>query len=167
MKFKNGFKTILKINHMANSLTSNDLLIRDYRSSDYPEIAKLWVATDMDNPVRGDNRETIERTLKLGGKFLILESVSARQIIGTSWMTYDGRRIMIHHFGILPEFQGKKYSKILMKESLKFCKEIGVQVKLEVHSQNINAVSLYTKFGFKQLPGYNIYIIRDISKLLS
>lgn len=152
---------------MDNSTTSKDLLIRDYRTSDYPEIAKLWLAADMDNPVRGDNQETIDRTLKLGGKFLILESVSTRQIIGTSWMTYDGRRIMIHHFGILPEFQGKGYAKILLKESLKFCKKVGVQVKLEVHSQNINAVSLYTKFGFKQLPGYNIYIIRDISKLLS
>ena len=152
---------------MANSITSNDLLIRDYRASDYPEIAKLWLAADMDNPVRGDNHETIERTLNLGGKFLVLESVSTKQIIGTSWMTYDGRRIMLHHFGILPEFQGKGFSKILMKQSLKFCKEVGVQVKLEVHSQNINAVSLYTKFGFKQLAGYSIYIIRDISKLLS
>jgi ribosomal protein S18 acetylase RimI-like enzyme len=152
---------------MANSLTSNDLVIRDYRASDYPEIAKLWLAADMDNPVRGDNNQTIERTLKLGGKFLVLESASTRQIIGTSWMTYDGRRIMLHHFGILPEFQGRGYSKILLKESLKFCKEVGAQVKLEVHSQNLKALSLYKNFGFKHLGGYKIYIIRDISKLLS
>jgi ribosomal-protein-alanine N-acetyltransferase len=151
---------------MANSLTSKDLVIRDYRDSDYPEIAKLWKATDMDNPIRGDNSETIERTLKHGGKFLVLESVSTKQLIGTSWLTYDGRRIMLHHLGILPEYQGKGFAKILLKESLKFCKEVGVQVKLEAHSQNISAVGLYSKFGFKQLPGYNVYIIRDISKLL-
>jgi ribosomal-protein-alanine N-acetyltransferase len=152
---------------MANSITSKDLVIRDYRDSDYPEIAKLWQATDMDNPVRGDTRETIERTLKLGGKLLVLESVTTKQVIGTSWMTYDGRRIMLHHLGILPEYQGNGFSKILLKESLRFCKEVGVQVKLEVHSQNIHAVSLYNKFGFKHLTGYNVYIIRDISKLLS
>ena len=152
---------------MANSLTSNDLLIRDYRAIDYPEIAKLWLAADMDNPVRGDNHNTIERTLKLGGKFLVLESVPTKQIVGTSWMTYDGRRIMLHHFGILPEFQGNGFSKILLKESLKYCKELGAQVKMEVHSQNLKALSLYKKFGFKQLGAYKIYIIRDISKLLS
>lgn len=152
---------------MANSFTSKDLVIRDYRDSDYPEIAKLWQVTDMDNPVRGDNRETIERTLKLGGKLLVMESVSTKQVIGTSWMTCDGRRTMIHHFGILPEYQGKGFSKLLMTESFKFCKEVGLQVKLEVHAQNIHAVSLYTKFGFKHLTGYNVYIIRDISKLLS
>jgi ribosomal protein S18 acetylase RimI-like enzyme len=152
---------------MTNSITSKDLTIRDYRDSDYPEIAKLWQATDMDNPVRGDNRETIERTLKLGGKMLVMESGSTKQLIGTSWMTYDGRRIMLHHFGILPEYQGKGFSKILMKESLRFCKQVGVQIKLEVHAQNLHAVSLYTEFGFKHLTGYSVYIIRDISKLLS
>jgi len=151
---------------MANSLTSNDYAIRDYRESDYPQIEKLWQATEMDNPVRGDNRETIERTLRLGGKLLIMESVSSKQVIGTSWMTCDGRRTVLHHFGILPEYQGKGLSKILMKESFKFCKKVGLQVKLEVHTQNLHAVSLYTKFGFKHLTGYNVYIIRDISKLL-
>jgi len=151
---------------MKNTTLNNDLLIRDYQDGDYPEIANLWQVTDMDNPVRGDNRETIERTLKLGGKLLVLESVSGKKIIGTSWMTYDGRRIMLHHFGILPEYQGKGLSKLLLKESFKFCKEVGAQVKLEAHAQNIKAVSLYTKFGFKHLAGYNVYIIRDISKLL-
>lgn len=82
-------------------------------------------------------------------------------------MTYDGRRIMLHHFGILPEFQGKGFSKILLEESLKYCKELGAQVKLEVHSQNIKALGLYKKFGFKPLGGHKVYIIRDISKLLS
>ena len=152
---------------MKNTTLNNDLLIRDYQDGDYPEIANLWQVTDMDNPVRGDNRDTIERTLKLGGKLLVLESVSAKKIIGTSWMTYDGRRIMLHHFGILPEYQGKGLSKLLLKESFKFCKEVGAQVKLEAHAQNIKAVSLYTKLGFKHLAGYNVYIIRDISKLLS
>ena len=151
---------------MKNTTLNDDLLIRDYRDSDYPEIKKLWDVTDMDNPIRSDNRETIVRTLKLGGKFLVLESVSGKKIIGTSWMTYDGRRTMLHHFGILPEYQGKGLSKILLKESFKFCKEVGAQVKLEAHAQNIKAVELYTKFGFKHLTGYNVYIIRDISKLL-
>jgi ribosomal protein S18 acetylase RimI-like enzyme len=152
---------------MENIKSFKDLLIRDYRDGDYPEIANLWLVTDMSNPVRGDNSEVIDRTLKSGGKFLVMELSATKQIIGTSWMTYDGRRTMIHHFGILPEYQGKGLSEILLKECFKFCSELGVQVKLEVHAQNLKAVSLYKKFGFKQLGGYNVYIIRDISKLLS
>jgi len=145
----------------------NDLIIRDYLEDDYDEIVKFWSLTDMGNPERGDSRDTIQRTLKLGGKLLVMESKSTKQICGSSWLTYDGRRIMIHHFGILPECQGKRLSKILLKESLQFVKSNGAQVKLEVHSTNTKALNLYKKFGFKHLGEYNVYIIRDISNLLS
>jgi ribosomal protein S18 acetylase RimI-like enzyme len=67
----------------------------------------------------------------------------------------------------LPECQGKGLSKILLKESLGFVKNNGSQVKLEVHSTNLKAINLYKKFGFKHLGEYNVYIIRDISNLLS
>jgi ribosomal protein S18 acetylase RimI-like enzyme len=141
------------------------MIIRDYHDRDYDDIVNFWQLTDMGNPERGDSKETIERTLKLGGKLLVMESKSAGQICGTAWMTYDGRRILLHHFGILPEYQGKGLSKILLKKSLQFVKKIGTQVKLEVHSTNLKAINLYKKFGFAHLGEYNVYIIRDVSKL--
>ena len=150
---------------MDNIDLPKDLIIRDYQPEDYDELISFWYLTDMGNPERGDSRDTISRTLQLGGKLLILESKSSRQICGSSWMTYDGRRILLHHFGILPECQGKGLSKILLKESLQFIKSNGSQVKLEVHSTNFKAINLYKKFGFKHLVEYNVYIIRDTSNL--
>jgi ribosomal protein S18 acetylase RimI-like enzyme len=150
---------------MDNLDLHNDLAIRDYQEDDYDEIVKFWFLTDMGNPERGDNRETIRKTLELGGKLIVMESKSTKQICGTSWMTYDGRRIVLHHFGILPECQGKGLSKILLKESLQFVKKMGTQVKLEVHSTNIKAINLYQKFGFQHLGEYKVYIIRDTSNL--
>ena len=150
---------------MDNIDLPKDLIIRDYQPEDYDELISFWYLTDMGNPERGDSRDTISRTLQLGGKLLILESKSSRQICGSSWMTYDGRRILLHHFGILPECQGKGLSKILLKESLQFIKSNGSQVKLEVHSTNFKAINLYKKFGFKHLGEYNVYIIRDTSNL--
>jgi len=143
----------------------NDLIIRDYKEEDFNQISELWLLTGLGNLERGDNAETIKRTLEFRGKLLVMESNPTRQIIGTSWMTCDGRRILLHHFGILPDFQGKGLSKILLKESLKFVKESGMQVKLEVHSSNIKAINLYNNFGFKMLKEYCIYIIRDMSNL--
>jgi ribosomal protein S18 acetylase RimI-like enzyme len=150
---------------MDNIDLPKDLIIRDYQPEDYDELISFWYLTDMGNPERGDSRDTISRTLQLGGKLLILESKSSRQICGSSWMTYDGRRIMLHHFGILPECQGKGLSKILLQESLQFIKSKNTQVKLEVHSTNFKAINLYKKFGFKHLGEYNVYIIRDVSNL--
>jgi ribosomal protein S18 acetylase RimI-like enzyme len=150
---------------MDNIDLPKDLIIRDYQPEDYDELISFWYLTDMGNPERGDSMDTISRTLQLGGKLLILESKSTRQICGSSWMTYDGRRIMLHHFGILPECQGKGLSKILLQESLQFIKSKNTQVKLEVHSTNFKAINLYKKFGFKHLGEYNVYIIRDVSNL--
>jgi len=144
-----------------------NLIIRDYREEDFDEVVRFWQLTDLGNPARGDTIDTIRRTLELGGKLLVLQSKTESRICGTSWMTYDGRRITLHHFGILPEYQGQGLSKILLKESLKFVRENGSQVKLEVHSGNLKAINLYKKFGFVHLGEYNVYIIRDISKLLS
>lgn len=139
--------------------------IRDYRSGDFGGIEELWRQTDLGNSNRGDNDSIIENSISMGGKLLILEELGSGKICGTSWMTFDGRRIHLHHFGILPEFQGKELSKYLLRESLKFVKEKGYQVKLEVHQDNHKAVSLYKKAGFKYLGDYNVYIIRDLCSM--
>jgi ribosomal protein S18 acetylase RimI-like enzyme len=150
---------------MDNINLPEDLIIRDYKDDDFDEIVKFWYQTDMGNPERGDSGETIKRTLKMGGKLLVMELKSSKEILGTSWMTFDGRRILLHHFGILPQYQGKGLSNILLKESLQFVKKNGSQVKLEVHSSNLKAINLYKKFGFAHLNEYNVYIIRDVSNL--
>jgi ribosomal protein S18 acetylase RimI-like enzyme len=144
---------------------SDDYLVRQYRSNDYQPVSSLWIETDMGNPARGDDEKTIERTIALGGRLLVLEEISTGKICGTSWMTFDGRRIHLHHFGIAPDYQGNGLANILLEESLKFVRTKNYQVKLEVHTTNAKAVNLYKKYGFKRLGDYDVYIIRDISKI--
>lgn len=150
---------------MSNGNLKDNFVIREYMENDYDGIIKFWEWTDMGSPERGDNKEIIENTIRIGGTLLVMEEKGTGKIAGTSWMTFDGRRILLHHFGILPEFQGHGLSKILLKESLEFVKKKGYQVKLEVHSTNDKAINLYKKFGFRHLGEYNVYIIRDISIL--
>ena len=145
--------------------TQNDFNIREYRNGDFMQIAEVWKQTDMGNPKRGDDAKMIGETISIGGKFLILEENSTGKVCGTSWMTFDGRRIHLHHVGILPEYQGQGLAKILLEESLKIAKAKGYQVKLEVHKSNFKAINLYKKSGFEYLGDYDVYIIRDISKI--
>ena len=69
----------------------------------------------------------------------------------------------MHHFGILPNYQGKGYSHLLLDESLIHAKKSGMQIKLEVHKDNEIARNLYTNAGFNYLGDYEVYIIRDLS----
>jgi ribosomal protein S18 acetylase RimI-like enzyme len=146
-------------------MTDNKFITREYLRGDFEGIRHLWDLTDMGNPMRGDDEATIEETIRLGGSLLIMEKRDTMEIAGTSWMTYDGRRIHLHHFAILPQFQGQGLAKLLMDESLRFVRKKGCQVKLEVHISNLKAVSLYKKAGFTRLGDYDVYIIRDISEL--
>ena len=146
-------------------INKGSYIIRNYHKGDYKGVMDLWTATDLGRPERGDNERIIEESITLGGCLLIMEEKASGRITGTSWMTFDGRRIHLHHFGILPEYQGKELSKPLLEESLKFVKKKGFPVKIEVHRKNLKAINLYKKAGFEYLGDYDVYIIRDLNKL--
>ena len=144
---------------------NSKFIIRDFSSKDIQQINKIWQRTGLGNTKRGDNEMVIEKTLKIGGKFFVLENAENNEIIGTSWITTDNRRLYLHHFGIKPEHQKKGLGMMLAKVSLEFAKKMKMQIKLEVHKNNAGAIELYKKIGFKYLGDYKVFIIRDIEKI--
>lgn len=151
---------------MKRNILDNKFIIRDYRKGDFTGIMDLWTATGLGRPERGDNEKIIEDSIAMGGCMLVMEEKETLRIIGTAWMTFDGRRIHLHHFGILPSFQGKGFAQALLKESLIFVRKSGYQVKIEVHRKNQKAVNLYRKAGFEYLGDYDVYIIRDPGSII-
>lgn len=144
---------------------NKSFLIRDYLPGDYPGISSLWEETGLGGKLRGDNADIIEKSIEIGGKLLVMIEQSNNQVIGTSWMSFDGRRIHLHHFAIKPEWQGKGLSKSLVKKSLAFAREKGYQIKLEVHQSNTKAIKLYKDAGFQYLGDYDVYIIRNPNEI--
>ncbi len=141
--------------------------IREYRKGDFPGIMDVWSATGLSRPERGDDEDTVERSIAMGGAMLVIcgQEGDVEKITGTSWLTFDGRRLYLHHFGIIPEHQGKGLAVSLLRESLRLAKEKGYQIKLEVHKTNQTAIRLYKKAGFEYLGDYDVYIIRKIQSL--
>jgi ribosomal protein S18 acetylase RimI-like enzyme len=136
--------------------------IRDYTPGDYTGMLAMWEKIGLGAAHRGDTPEVIEKTLKLGGRLLLMLEPETGEIIGSSWLTVDGRRTYLHHFGIAQEWQGRGLSKPLLEATLEIVQSIGLQVKLEVHQSNGKAIKLYKDFGFSYLGDYDVYIIRDI-----
>jgi ribosomal protein S18 acetylase RimI-like enzyme len=143
-------------------MSRNVIGIRNFIDEDYPHISNIWEETGMGGAHRGDNLDSIHSTLRNGGRLLVM--LCNEKVIGTSWISNDGRRLYLHHFGILPAFQGKGYSKFLLRESLKFARKRKLQIKLEVHQDNTIAINLYKKAGFDYLGDYHVYIIRSTQK---
>jgi len=141
----------------------SNFFIREYADTDYPELIRLWESLGLGGAHRGDDEQVIIRTIKMGGQLLLMIEKNSDRIVGTSWLTVDGRRTYLHHFGVKPDYQGNGLSKILLDASLKLAKTYGMQIKLEVHKDNAKALGLYKKAGFSYLGDYHVYIIRDIS----
>lgn len=147
--------------NQANDILSR-IIVRDYAPGDYDAIIYLWSQTGLGGVHRGDNRQVIEHSIALGGKLLVAVDLDGT-LAGTSWMTFDGRRIHLHHVGVLPEYQRKGIGRLLSIESIRFAKQKQIQIKLEVHRSNQAAVSLYKKLGFQYLGDYDVYIIRSLT----
>ena len=147
---------------------TNDILphitIRDYQPDDYPAIESLWLVTGLGGSWRGDDRAVIEKSLAIGGKLLVALHDDGT-LVGTSWMTFDGRRLHLHHVGVLPDYRRSGIGRLLSIESIRFARNQQVQIKLEVHRNNEVAVSLYQKLGFEYLGDYDVYIIREFHSI--
>lgn len=143
------------------------MVIRDYRPSDFPQIEQLWKETGIYTVERGDTHEIVRQCNLLGGKFLVMEEPESGVITGTSWMTYDGRRIHLHHFAIRPSHQRTGLGRILALESLKYAREKGCPAKLEVHRENLPALNLYKSLGFVEFENYEVFMIIDPGQALS
>jgi [ribosomal protein S18]-alanine N-acetyltransferase len=134
--------------------------LRDYRPDDFAAIMDLWADTGLGGAQRGDDQLIIEQSIAMGGKLLVAESDDGA-LLGTSWMTFDGRRIHLHHLGVLPSYQRRGIGRLLSIASIDFAREKGIQIKLEVHRSNTAAIALYKNLGFKYLGDYDVYIIRQ------
>jgi ribosomal protein S18 acetylase RimI-like enzyme len=137
--------------------------IRDFTPADYAAVLEVWTQVGMASPKRGDTLETIERTLGAGGRLLVLET--GGRLVGTSWLTTDTRRTYLHHFAIRPDHQRRGLGRALLDATLAAARAIGLQVKLEVHRDNVAAIRLYESAGFAPLGDYVTYLIRDLSSV--
>jgi len=136
--------------------------VRPFAAADYPAVADLWRRTGLDAPGRGDDLATIERTLAAGGRLLVLEVDGA--VAGSAWLTGDGRRRYLPHFGVAPERQRQGLGRLLLDAALAAARDLGLQLKLEVHRDNAAAVALYRQAGFARLGDYDVYLRRDLGR---
>lgn len=96
---------------------------------DYDEIFALWNATEQShralNPV-DDSQEGIDRYLKRNPN-TCFAAVSEGKIIGVILTGHDGRRAIVHHLSVHPDFRRMGIAETLVSTAEKALKEEGIQ----------------------------------------
>ena len=93
----------------------------------------------------------------MGGRLLVMEAEDEGKIIGSSWMTWDGRRIYLHHFGIQPDWQGRGVARALIAAVQDAARGAGAtRMVVATTNDDLPALVLYQRLGFtitEVLPG--------------
>lgn len=96
------------------------------------------------------SKEDIEKTISsdvLDYYLLFLNE----EVVGFFEVSNVAGESELFDIAIKKELQGRGYSKVLMEQLLKVCKEKNSRtIFLEVNKINLRAIKLYEKFGFKE-----------------
>ena len=114
----------------------------------YHEIIDLWKRSRIDVS-SSDTRDEIARMLKRNPDLFLIGKENEK-VIAVVMGAFDGRRGYVHHLAIDPDYQKKKYGKMMMDELIeKFHIKNVHKVHLFIEKNNKEVVDFYRKLGWK------------------
>ena len=113
----------------------------------YQEIIDLWKRSGIEVS-SSDTQDEIAAILKRNSD-LFLIGKEDEKVIAVVMGAFDGRRGYVHHLAIDPDYQKKKYGKMMMDELIeKFHIKKVHKVHLFIEKHNKEVVDFYKKLGW-------------------
>jgi len=127
-----------------------DFMITPMRHSDLDEVIRA------DRLVLGHTLgvETLKNELDINpfAHYFVMREASTDKLAGQVSVWIDAGKAQILNLYILPEFQGHKLGDRLLEFCLGYLEANQVEdITLEVRKSNLRAISLYEKYGFRQV----------------
>lgn len=130
------------------------MLIREFDlARDYDSVLTLWHSAGPGVVVGpSDTREALARKLARDPDlFLVLEHDG--QIVASVMGGFDGRRGMVYHLAVAPDWRGQDLGTTLMTELEARLKAKGChKYYLLVRPDNLGVVEFYRKLGWEEMP---------------
>ena len=138
---------------MDQSDTVESIRIRNYRHpTDYQGAYTVWESAGKGIHIAAsDSMDEIGKLVKKSpGLFFVAESEG--RIIGTVMGGFDGRRGLIYHLAVRPEYQKKHIgSRLLSRVEEALYKTGCTKVYLFLVPENMEQASFYQKFDYEQM----------------
>ena len=113
----------------------------------YHEIIDLWKRSGIEVS-SSDTRDEIARILKRNPDLFLIGKENEK-VIAVVMGAFDGRRGYVHHLAIDPDYQKKRYGKMMMDELIeRFRKKKVHKVHLFIEKHNKEVVDFYRKLGW-------------------
>jgi len=127
--------------------------IRNYHHpEDYVSALNIWESVGEGIHVSfSDSPEELEKLVNRSPGLFFL-AVDQGKVIGTVMAGFDGRRGLIYHLAVLPEYQNRHIGSVLVNTVEVSLHELGCRkIYLFILPVNMNTAGFYQQLGYEQM----------------
>jgi ribosomal protein S18 acetylase RimI-like enzyme len=122
-------------------------------ADDYNAVLRLWRASEGVEVAEGDDRESLVGYLQRNPG-LSRVATCGSDLIGAMLCGHDGRRGLIYHLAVRPEYRGQGVGKRLVEECAAGLRGCGIKrVLILVAKDNLPGQEFWLARGFEQISG--------------
>ena len=126
---------------------------REFRIEDYDSAIELWRRVEGVEVAEGDSKEEIARYI-LHNPGVSRVAEEGTKIVGAVLCGHDGRRGLIYHLAIEPEYRRQAVGKRLVEECLNALCTAGIKrALLLVAKDNASGRAFWHRCGWEDIPG--------------
>ena len=120
---------------------------------DYDQVVALWRISDGVEVAEGDDKESFTRYLDRNPS-LSYAAICAGAIVGACICGHDGRRGLVYHLAVAPEYRGQGIAKEILKMGLAGLRKCGIaRVIILVAKDNCLGQEFWISQGFEHISG--------------
>ena len=128
-----------------------EIKTREFVIADHDRAVALWQVEEGIEVCEGDSREEISEYLKRNpGLSRVAEA--GGEIVGAVLCGHDGRRGMIYHLAVAPEYRGRGIGKMLLDDCVQGLRKAGLpRAIILVAGENAAGHQFWLRNGFEDL----------------
>lgn len=125
-----------------------EIRIRNCREDDLADLIRIWRQVDLTLGI-SDTIPELKRMLALNPDTCLVLEHNGRVVAGVMG-GFDGRRGLVHHLSVAPEFQRCGYGRALMEElETRFRGMNVVKYSLWIEPRNQSVIDFYNHIGYE------------------
>jgi ribosomal protein S18 acetylase RimI-like enzyme len=130
-----------------------EVMLREFEfPQDYPEVLAMWRLCEPGIHIgQSDSPDQIAQKMRRDPDLFLVAEVN-QQIVGTVLGGFDGRRGMMYHLAVAPDFRNQGIASQLVAELESRLRAKGcIRYYLLAIDDNLPAIDFYEKRGFSQI----------------
>ena len=121
--------------------------------TDYDQVLALWRRCDGVEVAEGDDRESFARYLDRNPNLSWSASLGEK-VVAAGLCGHDGRRGLIYHLAVAPEFRGKGLAKKILQNGIEGLRNAGItRAIILVARNNPRGQEFWLSRGFEEISG--------------